>query len=290
MRIPFLQRSAELLFGRCLWPWRSSRLRSCRRAVLANDHVPIGRSAFRWERGPLSPRESLPMRRNSRTSLSALRSRALTLIEVLVILAVLAILVFLLLPQHTGTRVSATRINCVNNLKQVGLAFRIWAGDNNELFPMQVSTNQGGTREWIGGPNAFRHFEVMSNELLTPKVLFCPAEPDRWRVMAALFVTNIPRQVAFASNTNLSYFVGVDAVTNAPQMFLSGDHNVTNGILANHGLLKLTTNHPAGWTRKMHDRSGNVGLADGSVQMFSTLALQQALMFTGVATNRLALP
>src|ERR1017187_9579944 len=71
----------------------------------------------------------------------------------------------------------AQRITCVNNLKQIGLSFRIWALDNDGHFPFNVSTNSGGTMEFCAmGPdgfdrNAALHFQVMSNELSTPLLL-----------------------------------------------------------------------------------------------------------------------
>ncbi|HET7625628.1 MAG TPA: hypothetical protein VFM25_10220, partial [Verrucomicrobiae bacterium] len=76
---------------------------------------------------------------------------ALTLLEIIVIIAIVAILAFMLLPAttHTNPRM-ARRISCVNNLKQVGLSFRLWAGDHDGKYPMQVSTNQGGTMEFVG--------------------------------------------------------------------------------------------------------------------------------------------
>jgi hypothetical protein len=75
-----------------------------------------------------------------------------------------------------------------------------------------------------------------------------------------------------------------------PQMFLTGDRNVTNGQAANSRFVDLTTNRPVGWTHELHKVQGNIGLADGSVQQFSTARLQEALAATGDSTNRLAMP
>ena len=216
------------------------------------------------------------------------------MIEVLMIVAVLIVVGVILLPALVPPRARRSHIGCVNYLKQVGLAFRIWAGDNNDKFPMQVSTNEGGTMEFVGTPDTFRHFQVMSNELNTPKILFCPMETDKSRKLATTFETTFVAGksgwIPFTSNSNLSYFAGVDAVETNGAMFLSGDRNITNGVGIKSGLLELGTNQPVGWTGEMHHYSGNVGLSDGSVQPVSTPLLREALARTGVATTRLAMP
>jgi type II secretory pathway pseudopilin PulG len=208
-----------------------------------------------------------------------LKNRAFTLVGLLVILAVLAILAAMLLPALANAKQKAQRINCVNNLKQVGLAFRIWSSDQTDKFPMAVSVTNGGTLEWVEGGNAFRHFQVMSNELATPKILICPKDS---RSPASGF-RNL-------KNENLSYFVGLDAEEARPQMFLTGDRNITNSLMPIRAVLRLPPDRPAGWTDAMHQGQGNVGVSDGSVQAFSTSALRDALRNTGDTTNRIALP
>jgi hypothetical protein len=219
----------------------------------------------------------------------------MTLLEILIVLAVLAVLAVLLLPALSRPK-HQSRLGCVNNLKQVTLAFKVWSGDNGDKYPMEVSTNNGGTREFVGSPNTFVHFLVMSNELNTPKLLFCPQDTDRTRAQAWTWHPlnpTVPGAIPYTGNTNLSYFVGIDATGTATDtnslMFLVGDRNITDGIRRNN-FLELTTNTPARWTSKIHNKQGNVGLADMSVQSYNTPALQKALAHTGVATNRLAMP
>jgi competence protein ComGC len=214
--------------------------------------------------------------------LSCHREQGLTLIEIFVILAVIAALAALLLPTLIKDKVRAQRINCVSCLKQIGLATRVWEGDHKDLYPMQVSSTNGGTMEFITGTNAWRHFQVMSNELSTPWVLLCPAESDRLRARATNF--------DFLSNSNLSYFVGIDASETNPQLILTGDRNITNGASVKNGVLDLTTNTAAGWTAELHNGVGDIGMSDGSVQQFSMTSLRDTVASSGLATNRLQVP
>ena len=204
-----------------------------------------------------------------------------TLVALLVIVAVLAILAAMLLPALASAKKKAQRINCINNLKQCGLAFRIWEGDNGDKYPMDVPLAKGGTLELTTGADTFRHFQVMSNELSTPKILACPADT---RTAANNFVR--------LKNQNVSYFVGLEANDAYPQRFLDGDRNITGESDPQNGIIKLVPGGPASWTTAIHNNSGNLGLADGSVQQCSNPGLREFLKASGDATNtwRIALP
>src|SRR5436189_2893302 len=71
---------------------------------------------------------------------------AFTLIELLVVIAIIAILAALLLPALAKSKAKAQRTACVNNQKQIGLSFTMWAGDHNDKYPSTVDVAEGGSK------------------------------------------------------------------------------------------------------------------------------------------------
>jgi prepilin-type processing-associated H-X9-DG protein len=207
------------------------------------------------------------------------RTAALTLTEVLVVVAVLAVLVLLMVPAIGDRNYRSTRLMCVSNLKQIGLACYVWADDRGGKFPMQISIVNGGAMELATTGNVVACFRVLSNQLPTPKVLLCPADTNHMAV--ANFTNGL-------TSSNISYFVGLDAADTQPQALLSGDDNlIINGKRVQSGILNLHTNDSLAWTKERHQGAGNVLLGDGSVQQVSSADLTSIVRLT---TNRLAIP
>lgn len=208
------------------------------------------------------------------------RRSGLSLLEVCLVIATLVLVAFVfLLPMRPRSRVSAKRISCVNNLKQVGLAYRLWANDYGDQYPF-ASTNATSTLAFANSPQVFRHYAIMSNELNTPKILVCATDPKKTK---AIDFVNF-------SNTNISYFVGLDATETDPNRFLSGNRNITGGTLSNGFMRFLTPTNTVGWTTEMHNNAGNVGLADGSVQQVNSSLLQKEVSAQTLPVIRLAIP
>lgn len=125
-------------------------------------------------------------------------------------------------------------------------------------------------------------FQVMSNELSTPIILYCPNDTEH--SMATNFGPGL-------TSKNISYFVGLDAGTNFSQALLSGDDNFQVGsVPINPGLFRIESRTPVGWTAARHKFAGNIGLADGSVQSVRDSGLAKLIQQTGLVTNLLAIP
>ena len=93
------------------------------------------------------------------------KRRAFTLIELLVVIAIIAVLASLLLPALARSKLKARSLQCLSNLKQLGIGCSMYATDNHDLLPETSHQHES----WIGTLGAYG----LTN------IFFCPLDTNR---------------------------------------------------------------------------------------------------------------
>jgi prepilin-type N-terminal cleavage/methylation domain-containing protein len=141
-------------------------------------------------------------------------SFSFTLIEMLAVMLIIGILANLLVWSLAGVRERARRLQCMNNLRQIGLAVKVYASDYHDLFPES------------GNPAVETHFRLLSNMLQNIGLVFkCPSD---FNTLATNSVIGLQ-----AANISFGYVRGLkdtDSI-NVPMAFDKGVDAVPSGSL-----------------------------------------------------------
>jgi prepilin-type processing-associated H-X9-DG protein len=227
-----------------------------------------------------------------------------TRMEVLFVVGVLTLGVLLILPELAKTTQRAAGTSCVNQLKSMGVAFRLYANDYDEKNPYQVlaerATNGSpasplGSFDPTNGAELWRIFQEAGGELSSPWIAVCPTDT---RVAATDFEETNLTLNSFAYTTNrldsLSYWFAPETRVDRPNLLVLGDRNLYRSSTLLGGSQRLGSTKgetkSLAWGSEMHHLGGNIAFSDGHVDQLSSDGLREALAKSSDTNNVVWLP
>jgi hypothetical protein len=205
-----------------------------------------------------------------------------TRLELLACLGACALLIAVILPALANSTSRSDRVVCLNNLRQIGVAYAQYWSEHDDRMPWRLTWSQGGNSNHPLKNSSAVQFSILSNALQRPQFLSDPADVRRAKSVASRWDTAPIGGLLHQNQWHkaISYFLGIDGSPSMPKSALAGDRNIaatpnvtscSSGISIVSGLQTPFIR----WTNEVHGLSGNVVLYDGSVQQVDTAGLRK---------------